>query len=273
MPQLVYIGGYGRSGSTLLETLMAASPDVIACGETVGVLGKWKKARRCSCGRPSFECPIWGSLLASAKSCESLTHRDVDMALLKLVPRGQSIMVDSSKTAWREALSPFRLRRALQGDFQLVHLVRDPRAVCWSLARSEFRKANRKGDKARLLRVCLIVAAGWVTANFACGLFGWFYPMQYIRVRYEDLARSPQSVLKYLFQKLLPGKVIDFNIASGSDNRHQLFGNRARRTAIALADVREDDDWSNALPTGYGRLIEVLSGFLARRYGYVRSGP
>jgi hypothetical protein len=40
MPQLVYIGGYGRSGSTLLETLMAASPDVIACGETVGVLGK-----------------------------------------------------------------------------------------------------------------------------------------------------------------------------------------------------------------------------------------
>jgi hypothetical protein len=75
------------------------------------------------------------------------------------------------------------------------------------------------------------------------------------------------------FQKLLPGKVIDFNIASGSDNRHQLFGNRARRTAIALADVRDDDDWSNALPTGYGRLIEVLSGFLARRYGYVRSGP
>jgi hypothetical protein len=36
--KLVYIGGYGHSGSTLLEYLLAASPKVIACGEVASVL-------------------------------------------------------------------------------------------------------------------------------------------------------------------------------------------------------------------------------------------
>jgi len=31
----VYIGGYGQSGSTLFESLMAANPDVVASGEIV----------------------------------------------------------------------------------------------------------------------------------------------------------------------------------------------------------------------------------------------
>ena len=38
MPRVIYIGGYGHSGSTLLESLLTASPDVIGCGEVVGAL-------------------------------------------------------------------------------------------------------------------------------------------------------------------------------------------------------------------------------------------
>ena len=38
MTKLVYIGGYGHSGSTLLEYLLAASAEVIACGEVASVL-------------------------------------------------------------------------------------------------------------------------------------------------------------------------------------------------------------------------------------------
>ena len=36
--KLVYIGGYGHSGSTLLEYLLAASPEAVACGEVASVL-------------------------------------------------------------------------------------------------------------------------------------------------------------------------------------------------------------------------------------------
>jgi hypothetical protein len=39
MTKLVYIGGFGRSGSTLLEVLMAANPEVVACGQ-VGLFSR-----------------------------------------------------------------------------------------------------------------------------------------------------------------------------------------------------------------------------------------
>jgi len=43
VPRLIYIGGYGHSGSTLLEYLLAASPEVVACGEGVT---QWKPGDR-----------------------------------------------------------------------------------------------------------------------------------------------------------------------------------------------------------------------------------
>ncbi|HUU24982.1 MAG TPA: hypothetical protein VMW68_05395 [Methyloceanibacter sp.] len=176
MAQLVYIGGYGWSGSTLLEMLMTIDPDVVGCGETVGALRPWNIDRRCSCGRGPHECPVWGPLLAAMESRAGWRHEELDAGLRRIVSPGHSMMVDSSNTAWGEALSPFRLRRAFAEDFQLVHLVRDPRAVCWSITKDEIKRADREGGRAKILRRCFVGATGWITANLACELFGWLYP-------------------------------------------------------------------------------------------------
>ena len=53
MSKLVYIGGYGHSGSTLLEYLLAASPEVIACGEVASVLREGGRKAKCTCGEPA----------------------------------------------------------------------------------------------------------------------------------------------------------------------------------------------------------------------------
>jgi hypothetical protein len=45
----VYIGGYGHSGSTPLEYLLAASPEVIACGEVASVLRERGRKAKCTC--------------------------------------------------------------------------------------------------------------------------------------------------------------------------------------------------------------------------------
>jgi hypothetical protein len=37
--KLVYIGGFGQSGTTLFEFLMTTSPDVVACGEIANGFG------------------------------------------------------------------------------------------------------------------------------------------------------------------------------------------------------------------------------------------
>ena len=48
--KLVYIGGYGHSGTTLLEYLMTGSPAVIACGEVGSSRGGRVTARK-KCSR------------------------------------------------------------------------------------------------------------------------------------------------------------------------------------------------------------------------------
>ena len=63
MTKLVYIGGYGHSGSTLLEYLLAASPEVIACGEVASVLRERGRKAKCTCRRDIKDCPVWGCSL------------------------------------------------------------------------------------------------------------------------------------------------------------------------------------------------------------------
>jgi hypothetical protein len=264
MTRLVYIGGYGHSGSTLLEYLMTASPQVIACGEVVNVRGSHPGKRKCSCGKPANTCPLWGPLFHQLVKLNRRRHEDIDLALLQQVSENYSIMVDSSKTAWRGAAAPFRLRRKLREDFFLVHIVRDPRAVCWSL----IKRSKRVGGRHNHVRLCVTTALGWWFANLACELFNLMFPDQSHRLRYEDMARAPQEVLTTLSGRLFTEDKWCIDAIGTSDNRHQLHGNRMRARTLSLTDVKEDTAWRKGMPATYRQLAAALSVGLRRRYGY-----
>jgi hypothetical protein len=264
MSRLVYIGGYGHSGSTLLEYLMTASPEVVACGEVVNAWREQARERRCSCGRLAEVCPIWGPLSNGSNGSERLRHEDLDLALLEQISKDQAILVDSSKTAWRVAAAPFRLRRRIGSDFFLVHIVRDPIAVCWSL----IARNKRMGTESNSALVSLSTAFGWLYANLACELVRLMYPTQYHRVRYEDLARSTREALAALMHRLLPGREWRFEAIGTSDNRHQLYGNRLRLQQLSVDDVEEDTAWEANMPSQYRRLAIPITWILRRRYGY-----
>ena len=180
MTKLVYIGGYGHSGSTLLEYLLAASPKTVACGEVASVLRDRDRKGKCTCRRPIKECPVWGPLFASPDTLDGMSHEDLSRALLAQDRGAHAILIDSTKTAWRSAAFPFRLATALGGDFTLVHLVRDPRAVAWSAVK----KSGRRGTRPLLPLRSTSAALGWWVANLACELFGSKYPDRYMRLRY-----------------------------------------------------------------------------------------
>src|SRR5450755_566845 len=59
-PRVVYLGGLGRSGTTLLERLLGELPGVCSVGEVVHL---WQRgiaeAERCGCGEPLPGCPFW----------------------------------------------------------------------------------------------------------------------------------------------------------------------------------------------------------------------
>src|SRR5262245_59290730 len=101
--KVVYIGGYGHSGSTLLEYLMAGSPSVLACGEVASSLRKRvanESEKRCSCGRTASSCPVWGFLYASDRSLP-VTHAELLHELIENVDGQHAAIVASSQAAWR----------------------------------------------------------------------------------------------------------------------------------------------------------------------------
>ena len=262
--KLVYIGGYGHSGSTLVEYLMTASPQVIACGEVESAAREGMGKSRCTCGELTKDCPIWGAII-EASDPNAWTHQDLALALLRHVSDDYRGLIDSSKTARHSAAVPFGLRRRLGRDFQLVHIVRDPRAICWSA----LKKAARKGHahSKRALR-CVLATLGWWVANLACELFGWMHPDQYVRLRYEDVVRSPREAVGNLLKAILPRSACRFETLGVGANRHQLYGNRMRSEPPALGDIKEDQAWHADMPAAYRRLVEALSWPLRRRYRY-----
>src|SRR5215468_9937032 len=95
--KLVYIGGYGHSGSTLLEYLLAASPMVIACGEVASVLRERGRKGKCTCGRKVKLCPVWGPFLTSTETLDGMTHEGLSRALIARDGGAHAVLVDSSK--------------------------------------------------------------------------------------------------------------------------------------------------------------------------------
>jgi len=262
--RLIYIGGYGRSGTTLLESLLTGRSDLLACGEVVCCLRK-RIERLCTCGETRQNCKVWGSIYKTVGPLRGWTHQTLTLALLEHAADHYNLLVDSSKTAWGSLSAPFALRRKLGRKIHLVHVVRDPRGVCWSnMAGNWKERAVIKNPAWRHFRTTL----GWWAANFSSELFGWRYPDQYVRIRYEDIAESPRETLDSLFSRIAPGREAPSTKVTEGGNRHQLYGNHARYGELTLSNVREDVRWRTEMPIGQQRLVSVLTWPLDARYRY-----
>jgi hypothetical protein len=258
--KLIYIGGFGRSGSTLIEYLLSENPAVIACGEVLSALHASFSKNKCTCGRLTKDCPVWSTFKNDPSKCEGWSHQDLTLALFRQLATG-SIMVDSSKTTWGSSFAPFALVSELSDDFRLIHLVRDPRAVCWSALKKAARAKKIIRSKSLFCGATLL---HWWLANLSSELFGLMHASQYSRVRYEELVRLPRVVIS----QLLPCGNYKLEVSGGGTNRHQLYGNRMRRSKLSIDSLKEDSDWMTEMPSGLQLLAYILSWPLNVKYGY-----
>jgi hypothetical protein len=114
----------------------------------------------------------------------------------------------------------------------------------------------------------LRTVVGWTVANLACETFGLFHPDQYLRVRYEDLVRTPVKVLGQIYARVSLDPPAILEAAGRRRNRHQLYGNAMRFETLWPAELKEDIAWRTALPKGYRWLVRSLSWPLCIRYEY-----
>ncbi|MGC4897042.1 sulfotransferase family protein [Micromonospora sp. DT31] len=228
-PRVLFVGGLGRSGSTLLELLLAQSADVCAVGEVVHL---WERAlgadERCGCGERFTACPFWHQVGELAFGGWATIDRDDVLALKDRVDRtrhiprlaknalapeqladvrryadlytriyraaltvtGARVVVDSSK----HASLAFALRWADGLDLRVLHLVRDSRAVAYSWGKQVRRPEVVDREDFMPTFSPFEVSKLWTAQNAAFHLLA--ARAKVLRLRYEDFTADPAGTLR-----------------------------------------------------------------------------
>lgn len=301
--RVLYLAGWGRSGSTLAEGMLDQVPGLVGVGE---IKFLWERGllqnRRCSCGTPLRSCEFWVEVLREAfgRIPDDDELRELDAASRRFRTRhlpgmllrplrsaaadlrwyheslsqlyravakvsGADVVVDSSKF-------PSYLTALLQApglDVRVAHIVRDPRAVAYSWQRHKEDPDAPNGElMPRMHPAC--TALYWSAWNLATERITRRTGLPYLRFRYEDLVAEPDATLRAVTE--LSG--VPASAARVGDRgelfvrrTHQVSGNPVRFRS-GTVPLRLDDEWTTGMSAGHRRLTGAVTVPLRHRYGY-----
>lgn len=228
-PRVVYLGGLGRSGTTLLERLLGELPGACSAGEVIHL---WQRGiaegEGCGCGKPLPDCEFWQEVgrAAFGSLARVDVHRFNELRFMvdrnRYIPRlaapvlrpslrravgeytgyfqrlytaiaeisGCQVVVDSSK---HPSLA-FCLRWNSDLDLRVVHVVRDSRAVAYSWTQLVLRPESAADPYMQTYSPA--TAAGlWNAQNGALQVLA-AEGVPTLRIRYEDLVTEPAAMLR-----------------------------------------------------------------------------
>ncbi|MEU8423274.1 sulfotransferase [Micromonospora sp. NPDC048835] len=309
--RVLYLAGSGRSGSTLVTTVLGQLPGFFAAGELRYL---WRRGiledRPCGCGSPLADCPLWARVRAdltdadpagiAARLAQRLRLRGLP-ALLRRRRRGQppvaghpddrhlarlyasiaehalaggsdGVIVDSSK------LPPYgALLGSLPGiDLYVLHVVRDPRATAYSWRRRR-PLDGRAGDELMSRPPVGKAALLWLVWNTATVRLwgGRRAPGRYLRVRYEDFVADPAGTTARI-AGFVGASPDELPFPTPSTVRltptHSVAGNPSRHRT-GLVDVVADTEWLTGLPTRAYAVVTGLTAVALNRFGYPLRRP
>jgi hypothetical protein len=154
--------------------------------------------------------------------------------------------------------------------FQVVHVVRDPRAVAyaWSkrVPRPEATPTSPEQEMARYSPA--LAAAHWIVQNAVfTALARRGVPTH--RVRYEDFVAEPAKEFRAIadFVGLRGAVPLGADQVATLSSTHAVSGNPMRFTTGSVA-VRADTTWRSNLGTGRRLVVSTLTASTRRRYDY-----
>jgi hypothetical protein len=304
MTKILYISGFGRSGSTILGNILGGIEGFFHAGELYYV---WERNlvenRLCGCGAPFRECEVWAPVFERAfGGMDRLAAREVAYvqgratrplnAPLMLSPRGRRLLISrfSEHAARLERLyraigetSGSRVivdssKRPLYGrmlaelsglDVYTVHLVRDPRASAYSWLRR--RSQPDRGGGACMLRFNPLKSSlRWDVWNTLTEALWRGCPERRLLLRYEDFVERPRQAVGKILGMLgeepprLPF-VEERSVELGIS--HTVSGN-PNRFQTGVVKLRPDDEWISRMRSRDRRLVTLLTLPLLARYGY-----
>ncbi len=308
---VLFTGGLGRSGSTLIEKLLNELSDTFAVGETVHL---WERGvrdqERCGCGEPFAECRQWKAVgdaafggwdqidldrlidlrwsvdrsrrlpqifaahrsgNLSADDLEYLSHLRRVLLAAAQNAGNPKVLLESSKHLSTAAL--LSLDPAL--DVRVLHLVRDPRGVAYSWTK-EVKRPEAGPDEVMPIYRPERTAMRWVTDNLGFRTLARL-GVPTMTLRYEDFLTAPTDTIRAIatFAGLdLGPDAIDFldgNAAKLRTPMHSIAGNPLRFGGADLT-LRLDDAWKQKLDPRSRRIVTSITAPVLHQFGYSLRG-
>lgn len=239
-PRLLFIASLGRSGSTLLDLLLGANPQMVGLGEV------WKTLRlagedqhTCTCGAPGLECPVWGAILESRRRAADQSMGESYRALVARAREvhGDAVLVDSSK----DLPVLVEVAGVMDKQLQVLFLLKDVRAYAASAADAD-RAPGATLVKDALHRSSFLRALQWYQRNRAFADYLQGSGLSFMQLGYEELCFRPEFIL---------GKICDFAgvpfdammLSPTTSNSHILRGNPMRWSSSRRKAIVYDNRW------------------------------
>lgn len=303
--RVAFIGGTGRSGSTLVSRVLGSVDGVCSVGElcwlwSYGVTNN----RACGCGAAFHDCPFWSGVgrrafggwdhvdaVRATALRRRLTRnrrlpdlwsggrggfaRDLQEYTELLAPlyhairdeSGARLIIDNSK----QATAALVARRVPGVRLQLIHLVRRSHGVAYSWTKSVAR--TDMGGREMRRRSPGMTALRWTVDNGLLELLGRSGTPRTL-VRYEDFVLDVRGETERVL-RFLGEPVEDAGLGFiGPDwveleVDHSVWGN-PMRLRTGREPLRRDDSWRVGLPSPDRRVVTALSLPALARYGYLR---
>lgn len=224
--KVLYILGWGRSGSTILANILGQVAGFFSVGE-INSIWDWGALhdRTCGCGNPFSQCNFWkrvlrrleeetggldaerwsrlgreetrtlhapGYLFTYGRVPSSASRREFLSVTAKLYETvreisGCPVIVNSSKSPFYGGL----LGMIAPLEVTFVHLIRDPRAVAYSWS------VQKPQPGAPMRRIGTVESSIlWNSWNAAADWVGRRHRSRYSRIRYEDFIRHPRATIE-----------------------------------------------------------------------------
>jgi len=300
--RVAYIGGLGRSGSTLLELCIGSLDGTCSLGEVVHL---WERGlmenQRCGCGAAFHDCAFWTSVgdaafggwdrvdpaevlrlksavdrnrfvprllgprMSASVREQVLSYTGYYSAIYRAARQltGAEVVVDSSKHVSLASC----LRHDREIDLRLIHAVRDSRGTTYSWSKQVRRPEITDRVEYMPRYPARASASLWLAHNAMFeALVATGVPR--LLVRYEDFVRAPAEALDRVATHIGLSKslTVDGDTVTLAP-QHTVAGN-PMRFQTGPVRLRLDDAWRDKLGRRDQRLTTVITAPLLLRYGY-----
>ncbi len=255
-PNILYIMGAGRSGTTIMEILLANNPGITGVGELTHVFrDHYKKNIKCSCGKSAASCSFWEGILHTStwnddeidiliQTLQKVESHATFMRLffrfcqktilqryfhinkhlfnkISLISKTKTI-IDSSKYAGRG----LALLRLFPNYTKIIWMTRPPEQLVKS-----FHKKGLEQPSKTLINI--IIYDFYVT--FCCSLVALKHPASVYKLEYEDFIKNFEKTLSEVEKWADIDLSLTKSLLTNNSNfkvGHIITGNRLRKKKV-----------------------------------------